>query len=174
MRHAFLTALLVLAGCGDPVDVTNSVTGGNEVEAKPMVPQARPVRVGELGPNFAACNAAGTTRHLKAAETLPVRSSPFDNSPENGAIAAGARFFVCTASLDRKWLGIVFDEGGALAERCGVSAPVRARRDYAGPCRSGWVQSAFVKLIAGTDQPVPAPAGSTGATNEPVPAPAGA
>ncbi|HEX8450284.1 MAG TPA: hypothetical protein VF652_11900, partial [Allosphingosinicella sp.] len=54
-------------------------------------------------------------------------------------------------SLDQKWFGIVFDEGGALAERCGVSEPVTRRRDYDGPCRSGWVQSAFVKVIAGEE-----------------------
>jgi hypothetical protein len=71
-------------------------------------------------------------------------------------VAAGARFYVCARSLDQKWFGIVHDESGALAPRCGVSDPVAATRAYDGPCRSGWVSSAFVKLIAGDDRPVPA------------------
>jgi hypothetical protein len=110
---------------------------------------AKPVRVGELGPNFQACSAAGTTRALKAGEALPVRTAPFDIAADTGSVASGARFFICSRSLDQKWFGIVFDEDGALAERCGVSEPVTRRRDYDGPCRSGWVQSAFVKVIAG-------------------------
>jgi hypothetical protein len=115
-------------------------------------PQARAVRVGELGPNFAACPAAGTTRHLKAGEGLPVRGAPFENAQETGTVANGAQFFVCTRSHDQKWLGIVYDQG-ALTERCGVSGPLARRRDYEGPCRSGWVPSAFVKTVAGVREP---------------------
>ncbi|WP_336959345.1 hypothetical protein [Sphingobium aquiterrae] len=32
---------------------------------------------------------------------------------------------------------------------CGVSSPVESRRPYRGPCRSGWVSSAYVALVAG-------------------------
>jgi hypothetical protein len=46
-------------------------------------------------------------------------------------------------------MGIVYEEAGTLSPTCGVSSPVTSRRDYDGPCRSGWVSSAFVKLIAG-------------------------
>ena len=148
--------LLALAACGEPVELLNSSETGNETAAPPMVPATRPVRVGELGPNFQACNAVGTARHLKAGEALPVRNSPFDNAAQSESVPTGARFFVCARSLDQKWLGIVFDESGRLAERCGVSNPVAVQRDYVGPCPSGWVQSAFVKLVAGTGQPLPA------------------
>jgi hypothetical protein len=114
-----------------------------------------PVRVGELGPNFQACGTDGTTRHLEAGENLPVRSAPFDNAPQTGAVPTGTRFFICNRSLDEKWFGIVYDKNGALAQACGVSEPANTRRDYAGPCQSGWVQSAYVKLIDGEDQPPP-------------------
>jgi hypothetical protein len=156
MRSALLLLCLAVAACGEPATFANSATNDTQAAAPDTVTAAAlPVRIGELGPNFQACSAAGTTRSLKGGEALPVRVAPFDNARESGSVAAGGRFFICTRSLDQKWFGVVFDEGGALAERCGVSEPVTRRRDYDGPCRSGWLQSAFVKVIAG-DEPVPA------------------
>lgn len=163
MRTPIVFLCLILAACGEPATVANRAAQDNaaEPEAAVVTPGSRPVRIGELGANFRACSAAGTTRNLKAGEALPVRSAPFDNAGDTGDVAGGARFFICTRSHDQKWFGIVFDEGGTLAERCGVSEPVTRRRDYDGPCRSGWVQSAFVKVIAGEG-----PAPSTPAEGE--------
>jgi hypothetical protein len=151
MRAPILLLCLVLSACGEPATVADRTARDDEAapEAAVVTPGSRPVRIGELGANFRACSAAGTSRSLKAGEALPVRSAPFDNAVETGNVAGGARFFICTRSHDQKWFGIVFDEDGTLAERCGVSEPVTRRRDYDGPCRSGWVQSAFVKVIAG-------------------------
>ena len=152
----------MLAGCGEPVSdnhFANSSLESTAVEpAAEVDPNApSPVRIGEYGPNFEACPWIGTTRHVEAAAGLPVRSGPFDTSAEAGKVAADARFYVCARSLDQKWFGIVYDESGGIGPRCGVSDPVASKRSYEGPCRSGWVSSAFVKLIAGNDQPVPAP-----------------
>lgn len=157
MRPLILLICLALAACGDPATLDNRAARDNEAapEAAPAGPQSRPVRIGELGAAFQACGAAGTTRKLRAGESLPLRSAPFDNAAETGAVEAGARFFICTRSHDQKWFGIVAADDGSLAEECGVSEPVTRRRDYAGPCRSGWVQSAFVKVIAG-ERPEPA------------------
>ena len=161
MRSLLILPFLVLSACGDPATVADP--GARDDRSVPDAagapPESRPVRIGELGANFRACGAAGTTRNLKAGEALPVRSSPFDNAGETGKVASGGRFFICTRSLDQKWFGIVFDEGGGLAERCGVAEPLTRRRDYDGPCRSGWVQSAFVKVIAG-GPPAPSPEAS--------------
>jgi hypothetical protein len=167
MRSIILLCLLLTA-CGEPATVADRAARDNEAapEAAVVTPGSRPVRVGELGANFRACSAAGTPRNLKSGESLPVRSSPFENAGESGSVAGDARFFICTRSHDQKWFGIVFDEGGSLAERCGVSEPVTRRRDYDGPCRSGWVQSAFVKVIAGDG---PAQATATGGENVSVP-----
>ena len=157
MRRSILFLFLALAACGEPATVADRAAQDNDAAPDEAVvtPESRPVRIGELGANFQACGAAGTTRNLKPGEALPVRSAPFDNAGGTGRVASRARFFICTRSLDQKWFGIVFDEGGALAESCGVSEPVVRRRDYDGPCRSGWVQSAFVKVIAG-EEPAPA------------------
>ena len=156
MRRALLLLGLALASCGEPAAVGNRSAGDDaNASADTVTTAAQAVPIGELGPSFQACGAAGTTRKLKAGEALPVRWAPFENARETGSVPAGARFFICSRSLDQKWFGIVSDEGGSLADRCGVSEPVTRRRDYDGPCRSGWVQSAFVKVIAG-DEPGPA------------------
>lgn len=159
---SILLCLAPLAACGEPVSdnhFANSSLESTAVEpaadADPRAPL--PVRVGEYGPNFEACPWVGTTRHVEPDAGLAVRSSPFDTSVETGKVAAAGRFYVCTRSLDQKWFGIVYDESGGLGPRCGVSDPIPSKRGYEGPCRSGWVSSAFVKLIAGNDQPVPVP-----------------
>lgn len=154
MKRAALILMLVLAGCGEAVKDDHftrneAAAEAGEAAAPPVVPGAVPVRIGELGANFDACGTAGTTRHLTAGDELPVRAAPYDAAAETGKVPAGAQFFVCTRSHDQRWMGIVYDESGTLTPACGVSSPVTSRRDYAGPCRSGWVSSAFVKLIAG-------------------------
>jgi hypothetical protein len=158
MRTPLILAMIFgAAACGDPVPVTNSAVPEENAAANAITPGHRAVRIGELGPNFAACTAAGTTSNLRAGANLPVRAAPFENADEQGAVQAAARFFICTRTLDQKWFGIVYEEQGTLADRCGVSDPVTRKRDYEGPCRAGWVQSAFVKVIAGNDQTLPAP-----------------
>jgi hypothetical protein len=149
MRRALCLLALSLASCGQPVPKGNGAADTNFSLPDTVTPEPAAVAVGELGPNLDACAAAGTTRHVEAGGRLPVRSAPFDNAPETGAVAADGRFFVCTRSLDQKWFGIVYDESGSLAARCGVSQPIAARRAYQGPCRSGWVTSALVKLTGG-------------------------
>ena len=155
MRILFPLLALGLASCGKGVHEDEFANRAEPVEAEAsgLVPGAVPVRIGDLGPNFAACSGAGTTRHIAAGAKLAVRSAPFEAAAEIGGVAAGARFFVCTRSLNQKWMGIVYQEGGALAESCGVSEPVTSRRAYDGPCKSGWVSSALVKLVAGEAEP---------------------
>jgi hypothetical protein len=156
MRRLPFLLILCLAGCGSPVPDGNASIDQNLSNTADIVtPDPVPVRVGELGSNFAACSAAGTTRHLDVGGNLPVRASPFDNAGQTGAIPANARFFVCSRSIDQQWFGIVYDKGGGLGGACGVTEPADTRHAYKGPCQSGWVQSAYVKLIAGNDTPPP-------------------
>jgi hypothetical protein len=151
MKRASLPLVLALAGCGEAVrdDHFANDVRAERVEPAPVQPGAVAVRVGELGPSFAACGAAGTTRNLAPDDRLPVRTAPFDTSADSGTIPAGARFFICSRSHDQRWLGVVYEEAGTMSPACGVSRPVASRRGYEGPCRSGWVSSAFVKQIAG-------------------------
>jgi hypothetical protein len=157
MRRILLPVLLSslsLAACGEPVRDDHFA---NDVELGEAPPDAvktgsAPVRIGEYGANFDACATIGTTRHVEAGGSLPVRAAPFETGEQTGSIRPGTRFFVCSRSLDQKWFGIVYDEASGPALGCGVSDPVTARRAYDGPCRSGWVATPFVKLIAGLEQ----------------------
>jgi hypothetical protein len=146
-----------LAACGTSVPDGNGSSDQNLANASDTltaVPIA--VQVGELGANFPACNADGSTRHLGAGESLPVRSAPFDNAPQTGAVPTDSRFFICDHSLDEKWFGIVYEKSGTLTPSCGVSEPAETRHDYKGPCQSGWVESAYVRLVEGDEPPPPA------------------
>ncbi len=154
LLKTMLPTILLLAGCDrpEPGESRGSTTPPYEraeEAASPLEEAVRPVRIGELGPAFAACNAIGTTRARSSeASGLSVRAAPYPAAHEIDRLPAGARFFVCARSIDQKWFGLVYEEGGAVSERCGVSRPLPSRQDYDGPCRSGWVSSASVSLIA--------------------------
>ena len=161
---------LSLAGCGEPVRDDHFANDVVQGEAAPdaVKTAAAPVRIGEYGANFDACATIGTTRHVEAGGSLPVRAAPFETGAQTGTIRPGARFFVCSRSLDQKWFGIVYDEASGPAPACGVSDPVTVRRAYDGPCRSGWVATPFVKLVAGLEQaPRAAESPPVGAAPEP-------
>lgn len=151
-----LVAASVLAmlsqGCDrpEPGESRGSTTPRYErASPDPLEQAVRPVRIGESGPNFAACNTVATTRDRAAGAeaALTVRTAPFEAAGGTDRLPAGATFFVCSRSLDQKWFGIVYETGGAAAEGCGVSRSVPARRNYDGPCRSGWVSSTLVRLV---------------------------
>lgn len=141
--------LLLLAACGERAapDGDRAAPDLTRTETAAVV-EATPVRIGEAGPAFQACQAAGTARNAAPSTTLPVRAAPFESSAISGALPAGNRFFVCTRSIDQRWMGVVYEDGGTLSPGCGVSAPAPRRAAYAGPCKSGWVASAAVRLIA--------------------------
>ena len=148
---AILSLPFLLAACGEAVDDNHFADDLRQERpvSGPVTSEAVPVRIGELGPSFPACNATGATRNLPQGQPLPVRAAPFDTAEQTASVPAGGRFAICSRSHDQKWFGIVFQEAGAGGD-CGVSAPVTSRRAYQGPCRSGWVASPFVKLVAGT------------------------
>ena len=162
--QAMLVPLLAAAAaCGEraPDDGSQGSTTPPYVRAEAADPllseTVTPVRIGELGASFAACNARGAGRERVASGPIPVRAAPFEQSQEVDSLPPGAEFFICSRSHDQRWFGIVYDEGGAAAARCGVSDPVPSRRAYEGPCAAGWVPSARVRLISGAP-PQPAAA----------------
>ena len=139
---------------GSSTDLDNPTGRTERVEAGPS---AKPVRIGEGGPRFDACQSIGEVGgHVSG--SLPVLSAPFDAAEKKDSLAAGQRLYICTRSIDQQWYGIVYDKSvagpdGATSARgrddCGVSSPVRAKRNYDGPCQSGWVESTYVVLVAG-------------------------
>ena len=127
-------------------------------------PGERAIRIGEGGPRFDACQSVGKVAGLRTGE-LDVLIAPFDSADKKDSLKAGQMVYICTRSHDQQWFGIVYaeaspveaaGEGNELAAPpamelgdCGVSSPVRSKRNYDGPCKSGWVESNFVKLVAG-------------------------
>jgi len=164
-RAALLLVPALLAGCGGRGENRQAVGGSTTPpyvrdDSDPTVlgETVTPVRIGELGPHFAACNARGAVRERGSSAPMPVRAAPFDQAAEIDRLEGQADFFICTRSQDERWFGIVYDAGGRAAERCGVAGPVAARRDYHGPCAAGWVASARVRLVSGVADQLPAPA----------------
>jgi hypothetical protein len=158
-----LLAAAALAGCGDASAPHESGQGSTTPryerpqEDRSVLGETEvPVRIGELGPSFAACNSLGRTRNLAAGEQLPVRAGPYDPARETDRLPQDATFFICARSHDQRWLGVVYASGGAASPACGVSAPATVRRDYDGPCESGWVPAALVRLVSGIDRPADA------------------
>jgi hypothetical protein len=160
-RMAILACLL-LAACGERAATNDSAQGSTtppyiraETENSLLSSMVQPVRIGELGPNFAACNARGATRDRNPAAPIPVRAAPYEESEPIAGLGPDAQFFICSRTNDQRWFGIVYDEGGEASERCGVSAPVSGRRIYRGPCAAGWVASASVRLVSGVPHQLP-------------------
>jgi hypothetical protein len=152
---AILLAAAAATGCDvrEPPPSEGSTTPAYErvKEEGALDPGERPVTIGELGSSFPACYAMARLRDRVVAENeaVPVRAAPTEQAREIARLPASGQFFICTRTHDQRWFAIVWDEAEGASRRCGVSQPVSARRDYSGPCRSGWIQSAQVRLESG-------------------------
>ena len=80
---------------------------------------------------------------------LAVRGGPGSDYPMRDRLRAGDAFFVCDMSHDGKWMAIVYPREGQTSDVCGVSGAVPKAREYRGPCASGWVNAAWVRVLAG-------------------------
>jgi predicted small secreted protein len=143
---------LLLAACSNDRGMGNDAAArGQEQQSEPMRPGLRAVRIGEGGPGFQACAYTARVANVGSREMpyLPVRQAPFQEADEVLRLPNDARLFACTRSIDQRWQGVVIPPADAPQTDCGVTAPVATARDYAGPCQSGWVASAFVRLTAG-------------------------
>lgn len=151
--RAILPLFLMLGACSDSSDVleqlpNSSIAGAprddmpeTRLEAKIM----RPVTIGEDGPRLDACGGMGQAVRV-GARGLIIRASPFADAQEVGRLEEGGRAYVCTRSLDQKWLGVVVLP--PAPGDCGLSEPVEHKQPYDGPCLSGWVSSASIRFVA--------------------------
>ncbi|MGP1283879.1 MAG: hypothetical protein ACTS1X_12960 [Parasphingopyxis sp.] len=154
MKHGLALAMvagaLALAACNPDVEQTSGSGTAplNRGEVTSSDELVQPVVVGQFGPRFNACQATGVVRSVSGDGVLPVRAAPFDRAERIDTITNGDNVFVCNRSHDQGWLAIVYTDSGELSGTCGVSAPVPSRRQYDGPCNSGWVSSAFIQMRA--------------------------
>ncbi|MFC3439877.1 hypothetical protein ACFOKF_01455 [Sphingobium rhizovicinum] len=156
-----LPLMLTVAACSKSNDVyeelPNSSLAGAPREDVPEsrmdAPVARPVTIGEDGPRMDACGALGQVTRSGPAG-LSLRAAPFSDAKPLAQLAEGQRAYICTRSIDQKWLGVVVPpaqpaDNATEAVDCGVASPVDRKQAYDGPCVSGWVASAYMRLVAG-------------------------
>ena len=107
---------------------------------------AVPVKIGSV-PDMDACLSWGVVSGLQHSD-LSVRSGPNVTYSKIDSISNGQGLWLCDASSDGKWQGVVYVRGQDTPE-CGLSSPVPTERPYNGSCKSGWVRTTWVKPVAG-------------------------
>lgn len=150
-----LSLALLLGACSQGNDVLDELPNSSlagaprEDMAETRIEErlSRPVTTGEDGPRMDACGTVGQAVRV-GGKGLAVHAAPFVDARQVGRMDEGARAWVCTRSLDQKWLGVVVAPAAGTVD-CGVSDPIDRKQPYDGPCLSGWVSSASIRLIAG-------------------------
>lgn len=112
-------------------------------------PPEKPVMVGAIA-DLDAClsNARVTGLDRRGDNFLAVRSRPAASARELGRLRSGQIVWACDQSADGRWTGIVYAPPNPPID-CRVGTPWLRRTAYRGPCRSGWVSSRWLTIIAG-------------------------
>jgi hypothetical protein len=107
-----------------------------------------PVQFGAI-PELDACGSQGEVRGLnpKGDNFLAVREGPGADYAKVDEIHEGQWIILCEEAEKGAWFGIVYDPTGELD--CGTGSPIAEKRVYDGPCKSGWVSSKFITMLAG-------------------------
>ncbi|QWP74664.1 hypothetical protein J5226_13275 [Lysobacter sp. K5869] len=111
-------------------------------------PRAVPVEVGG-SEEWDACGSMGQVRGLKADGDgfLAVRAGPGADYPMLDKLGNGRSVYLCGSR--GRWTAVVYVDAGADASVCGVSSAIAKARVYRGPCKSGWVNTAWIEVVAG-------------------------
>lgn len=113
-------------------------------------PRAVPVEVGGSA-EWDACGSLGEVRGLKAGGDgfLAVRAGPGADYAMLDRLGNGRQVYVCATR--GRWISIVYAAADSNAGEagCGVSSAIAKARVYPGPCKSGWVHSSWIEIIAG-------------------------
>lgn len=78
--------------------------------------------------------------------SIEVREGPGEEFPVVDRLESGRTIIVC--SEDGLWSGVVYPGEGTDAD-CEVSSPIDERQPYKGPCKSGWIRSDALEVVAG-------------------------
>lgn len=138
----WVSVTVALAGCAMfEKDVeTSSVTG----LGTPGVAFVPVQTGGEV--DMDACGALGEIHGLQS-DSLSVRQGPGTNYRRIDSLVNGTTVSLCDGQGE--WSGIVYQRPGDPRADCGTASPQAGRNAYPGPCRSGWVHSNWVRLVAG-------------------------
>ncbi|QCW27021.1 integron [Lysobacter enzymogenes] len=118
-----------------------------QAQALAAPPRAVPVEVGG-SEEWDACGSTGRVRGLKADGDgfLAVRAGPGADYAMLDKLATGA-WSICGSR--GRWTAVVYAPAGADASACGVSWAIAEAEVYRGPCKSGWVNTAWIEVVAG-------------------------
>ena len=140
--------LLSLSACSDRDGPRGEYGASDDAPQIRAAPSARRVQIGFDGPRFDACASFGRVTNLGAdGQSLPVLAAPAGSAEVIDRIEAGRGVSMCQKVGD--WMGVVYAPDADDPIDCGTGSPVPTRRAYEGPCRSGWVDEDFLKLVAG-------------------------
>ncbi|UZW62532.1 hypothetical protein [Lysobacter enzymogenes] len=111
-------------------------------------PRAVPVEVGG-SEEWDACGSTGRVRGLKADGDgfLAVRAGPGADYAMLDKLGNGRLVYLCGSR--GRWTAVVYAPAGADASACGVSWAIAEVEVYRGPCKSGWVNTAWIEVVAG-------------------------
>jgi len=114
-------------------------------------PASPPVIIGKAGPDLDACLSVGEVSGFKnpANSFLSVRTAPDSKAREVDRLESGHWVVMCDDAKDGAWTGIVYAPDDDREMDCGTGSPVESERPYEGPCKSGWVSSKYIQIIAG-------------------------
>jgi hypothetical protein len=85
-------------------------------------------------PDYDACGSSGLT----LVTTIVGKGYKFEKIEANT--------HVVSCDSEEGWTGIVW---GSKGQDCGTGSTVKDRKDYTGPCKSGWIKSEFYLMQAG-------------------------
>jgi len=151
-----LAAALLAAGCAEPAqnnpnrsEGLTSSEGPRSAAPDGSKVSPRPVQIGFDGPRFDACAGYGEVKPLNPAgdNYLAVRAAPSINADEIDRLTSGTGLSMCQQVGD--WIGVVYAPDQEEPVQCGTSSPVSSKREYEGPCKSGWVNENYITLVAG-------------------------
>lgn len=108
-----------------------------------------PVRIGGEA-EFDACGAVGKILPPKDGDSaaLELRRGPGRRFAVVERLRVGDHVVMCdwTEKEDGEWSGVVISGD---ADCGGLGSPIAERQPYRGPCRSGWIPSGSLEVIAG-------------------------
>ena len=109
----------------------------------------RPVRVGLAGNDLDACLSLAEVRGLdrNGDNFLTVRATPTRAGRVLDRLGPNRQVWICDGDAVPGWTGIVYADRPGVA--CNVGSPVPSIRPYQGPCRTGWVFSRYLFVVAG-------------------------
>ena len=128
---------LSLAACSQPAPPSDNAP---VVAGEPLA--SRPVMIGTEGPQLPACASSSQVKP----EGTDVYWAPGETRAVKARLAGGSAVSLCEAAENDAWFGVIFPGPGVDPSLCGIGRPVRAAREYQGPCRWGWIKGGTVQL----------------------------